>query len=279
LDKLYKDQAKFTEKVLGRLIGHFPLNHSEKIQWTKEYLLCLIKECTEVLDVLDWKHHYHDGRELNLSNLGIECIDIQKYLWGLMTIWGFDYEQFETMYEIKSLEVEQKFFQNNILPKISEISKVCVIDIDGVLCEYPSCFYDWVIQNYSIDVLKHTRNPIEWEKYKNLYREMGGKRNIKPNLVAVDRLQEIKDSGYTIVLLTNRPVHKYKRIYSDTIYWLDKNKIPYDYILWAEDKKISTIFKGNIKVEFAVDDCQSILDEYNSLNIRTFLQIPKLSEL
>jgi uncharacterized HAD superfamily protein len=42
--------------------------------------------------------------------------------------------------------------------------------------------------------------------------------------------------GFKIVILTARPQWQYKRLYGDTIDWLERHNIPADFILFNKDK-------------------------------------------
>ena len=49
-------------------------------------------------------------------------------------------------------------------------------------------------------------------------------------------MRALKKSGYTLVIVTARPQWQYKRLYADTLEWLDKHGVPHDHILFNKDK-------------------------------------------
>ena len=270
MENRFNDQAKFTETVFKTLIGSVPTDNEVRITWTKEYLLCIVKECMEVLDALDWKHHRHEDKIFSLDNLGIELIDIQKFLWGLFRIWGFSYDDFISMYDMKSMEVEAKWYQEHELPNLKSRDKVCLIDIDGVISDYPKCYHNWLAKNgYNVD--ETLQNTILDNQCKNVYRSSGYKKFLPIINGSIEALQKLKDKGYTIVLLTNRPVDEHHRIFYDTIYWLRTNNIPYDYIHWGKGKKICSIHDKCNKIEFAVDDDPIVYSEYKKAGVKAYL--------
>ena len=267
MENQFKDQQKFTERVIG---SKFPLTKEERTQWTKEYLLCIVAECMEVLEQMDWKHHKSEGKQIDLDNLGIEIIDIQKFIWGLSKIWDIDYDKFIDLYDLKTIEVESLWLQNHEIPKLSKQKDVCIIDIDGILNDYPYCFYNWVRDTRGEEVKDYINHPINYEKNKHYYRSSGAKQSIPIREDSKNALIELKNKGYTIVLLTNRPYRRYRRIYGDTIKWLNKNEIPYDYIFWTSDKKILLAAEKLREIKFIVDDNLDICKDFAVLDIKTY---------
>ncbi len=270
METRYNNQHKFTEHVLNKLGCTLPLSDKDKVQWTKEYLLCIVSECMEVLEKLNWKHHKNETKEVNLTELGIEIVDIQKFLWGLLKIWGFSYSDFIELYDLKTIEVEKLWHQEHTLEKLSTKDKICVVDIDGVLTDYPKCFYDWVKNNYDIKIDKETTNPVEYARYKELYRKSGYKRNLPIIESSKEALIKLKNLGYTIVILTNRPYKKYTRLYTDTVLWLNKNEIPYDYIYWSEEEKVLSIIDKCNHIDLFIDDNYNNCKEFELVGIKSY---------
>lgn len=272
LDDLWESQKKFTDRVVKKLDKKLSkFTPEDRVRWTKEYLLCIISECMEVLEQLNWKHHKpNDILDINIKNVAIELVDVQKYLWGLMNIWNISYEEFISAFKEKSYEVEKSFSQNFDLVDIKSNDKNCIIDIDGVLNNYPNCFYDWVREQFDVRLEDYVRDRVKYENYKRQYRLSGAKRFLQPNVESVSALHKLKNLGYTIILLTNRPCNEYKNIISDTFYWLDENYIPYDYVFWAKDRKIISIIDKVGKIDFIVDDNADICIDFENYGIKSY---------
>jgi len=268
MDSRFKDQAEFTQEVLTSKGECFPLTLSSKINWTKEYILYILSECNDLLEQLDWKTHWSTNSVLIESNVGIEIIDIQKFVWGLAKIWNIDLDKFNEMYDLKTAAVRSKWSQENLLTALRECDRSCIIDIDGVLTPYPEYFISWVKKNYNEDIDKN--NIVRWEYYKHLYRESGDKANAPFFSDSREALRKLAQIGYTIVLLTNRPASKYKRIYSDTLKWLQGSQIPYNYIFWTEDRKVLEIIKKCPTIKFIVDDSLETCQEFRSAGIKAY---------
>jgi hypothetical protein len=113
--KMFYRQQKFLDKVLER-DGYDPdaLSVRERTELTKIYVLCLIKEATEVLDDTDWKpHRRHPDRRGLSSYIEVEIIDVFKYCLVLAQIWGMTPECFVAQFHSKSSVVESLFKQKS----------------------------------------------------------------------------------------------------------------------------------------------------------------------
>tara|TARA_Y100000310_G_scaffold120063_1_gene118787 strand:- start:6956 stop:7849 length:894 start_codon:yes stop_codon:yes gene_type:complete len=270
--ELWDIQARFTEKALRGIdkdLSEF--TEEDKVKWTKEYLLYISKEGLEALDELNWKKHSKEYKEVNVHNVKVELIDMQKFLWGLMHIWGMTYGEFETIFKDKSYEVENKWVQNFELKGVNENLKNCIIDIDGVLNNYPDCFFDWVFKEHNISKDELVLNMVKYETYKDLYRISGAKRNLPVNEDSVKALHSLKDEGYSIILMTNRPSIEYKNIIFDTMFWLADNDIPYDYLYWSRNNKIVDAFKQTDNISFIVDDSFEVCRDFENMGIKSYV--------
>lgn len=269
--KLWDIQYRFTEKALKAMDKPLKdFTEEDIVKWTKEYLLYISKEGFGILDELNWKKHSKEIKNPNKTNIKVDLIDMQKYLWGLMIINGISYNDFEETFKDKSYEVEKKWAQNFELKGVNDNKKNCIIDIDGVLNYYPECFFSWVEANYSIDKESLLSNKVAYEKYKDLYRSSGFKRFIAPRISSVGALRELKSLGYSIILMTNRPNLEYKNMFVDTVGWLDDNKIPYDYLYWSRGSKIVDVFNKIENVKFIIDDSPEICTDFRNMGIKAY---------
>lgn len=278
-DEQWNRQRLFTEKVITRLDKPLSeLSEVDRIEWTKQYLLSIHAEADEALHCIPWKRHRKTSlKDLNRGNLMIELIDVQKYLWGLMQVWGMTPEEFEQVYNDKSFEVEHRWFQEHELENIEELGNVAIIDIDGVLNDYPICFYNWVERKDGPDMVKkiiHDR--VAYEILKDEYRSSGIKRMLPVNDSSRKALKVLKNKKIPIILLTDRPYLKIKRISYDTMAWLDSNNIPYDYLFWSHDQSKTHIAKKVKSVSFVVDDKIKTCEQFHELGIRVYLFDPNL---
>lgn len=275
--ELWDIQEVFTRKF-WKTKGGMP-DKGNLVAVTKDYALHLITEVTEVIGELSWKMHRVDSRKLDRDNLLEEMIDCLKFTYGMMQVNGFTWKEVEDEFKRKSAVVDQRFDQEQSFPDLMHWP-VAIIDIDGVLADYPNCFYEFLATTYfvgpgnerlSLSGAKEKYSKMkledrEWAKV--AYRQSGVKRALPVLPGARELLDLLRASGLKIVLLTNRPYSKYYRIYPDTLEWLKANELVYDAILWTHDKGLeATKYFSNIR--FAVDDQDSNVQRLREARIIT----------
>jgi len=257
LKEIFKIQEEFTEKFFekqGLSVNEVRNNKELRIKWNKEYVLALSKEVYEVLDEIDWKMHTSKNTEDVNDNVLEECVDVLKYLFGIIQLNGFSVDQLYEKFIDKSNVVEAKFKQEDVMDSIkASDKKIAFIDIDGVLADWPGGFLEWA----GYDSLKQFKEKVdkkEQYRIKAEYRTCGVKAKLKV-LSGVESFMKRTCEKYSVVLLTARPYKKYFRIYSDTLKWLKDNDICYDAIVFDEEKEKYIINNFNTdQVAFCIDD-------------------------
>jgi hypothetical protein len=265
----------FFKKKLGKKTSELSLE--EKVSWTKNHLLSIVKEAMEVLDEIpNWKEHRNEGdSEFVLSNLTEEIIDVNKFAVGLAQLWGMSSDQYYEEYIRKSIVVEQRWNQEQELNLIDKGAKIVGIDIDGVLGEYHSWFLKFVegafgLQYDTIEALKAKVGTKNYEYIKSEYRQSGIKAHMPAREGASELTYKLKEMGYQIVILTARPYKKYTRIYSDTLEFLKANDIQFDAIIWDEVKHLK-IIKEFPNLEFMIEDTPEIAIEVAKEGYKVFM--------
>jgi hypothetical protein len=257
LKQIFEIQEKFTKKFFakqGLTIDDVRNDKELKVKWNKEYVLALSKEVYEVLDEIDWKMHTSKKSEDVNDNVLEECVDVLKYLFGIIQLNGFSVEDLHQKFIDKSKVVEAKFNQEEVMKKIKESDKeIAFIDIDGVLADWPGGFLKWAGYE-SLTQFKSKVDKKEQYRIKSEYRTCGIKGKLDVLNGAIEFMQETC-KNYNVVLLTARPYKKYFRIYSDTLSWLKENSICYDAIVFDEEKEKYIINNFDPKqVAFCLDD-------------------------
>jgi len=249
--------------------------------WHEKYTLLINKELMEVLDETEFKPHRKiTGKKTVRSNLTEELVDVFKYWMCLCQAHGVTANEIMNEYHRKSNVVKQRFFQERVL---KYDGKIVGVDIDGVLADYPRSFVEFIneqlgttydyrtITSYNI-AEQLGLSTEECARLKHLYRDSGQKRFIPVIEGARQFLDELKYMGYTVVLLTSRPIDKYKRIFADTQYWLAENKLHYDAILFDESKGERLLNEfGRDKVEFFIDDHAPFANGISEAGFRCYL--------
>jgi hypothetical protein len=257
LKEIFKIQKSFTEKFFekqGLSVNEVRNNKELNIKWNKEYVLALSKEVYEVLDEIDWKMHTAKNTEDVNDNVLEECVDVLKYLIGIIHLNGFSVDDLYEKFLDKSNVVEAKFKQEEVMRHIKASDrKIAFIDIDGVLADWPGGFLKWAGYE-SLREFQDNVDKKEQYRIKSEYRVCGVKAKLEV-LSGVSSFMEKICEQYSVVLLTARPYKKYFRIYSDTLKWLKDNDIYYDAIVFDEEKEKYIINNFNTdQVAFCVDD-------------------------
>tara|TARA_R110001592_G_scaffold201208_3_gene450298 strand:+ start:4173 stop:5141 length:969 start_codon:yes stop_codon:yes gene_type:complete len=275
LKEIFKIQEEFTEKFFekqGLSVSEVRNNKELKIKWNKEYVLALSKEVYEVLDEIDWKMHTSKNTEDVNDNVLEECVDVLKYLFGIIQLNGFGVEELYEKFKDKSSVVEAKFHQEEVMEKIKASEKqIAFIDIDGVLADWPGGFLKWAGYK-SLDDFKKNVDKKEQYRIKSEYRTCG----IKSKLDVLDGVKKFMKhtcKEYNVVLLTARPYKKYFRIYSDTLKWLKDNDICYDAIVFDEEKEKYIINNFDPEqVAFCIDDDISNANKLHDSGFKIYLK-------
>jgi hypothetical protein len=265
-DQIFEIQKKFTEKFFetkfdNKFLSELKNKRELLVKWNKEYIISIIKETTELLDEIDWKMHLNKLGEDNRENFLEESIDIMKYLFGLLIINEFSVEDIYKKFIDKSFVVEAKLKQNEAINKIRKNNKrkIAIIDIDGVIFEYPENLINFVNAKLNEDFnnIKSLKNKLGKNFYiiKKEFRNLGFESDGNVKEFAKSFLNKLSEKKYFIILLTARPYKKFFRIYADTFKWLEKNEILFDAIIW-EDKKADFIVNNfnNLNIKFCIDD-------------------------
>ena len=257
-----KDMLKDTRKVeLGKIEG------KELISITEKYILSMHKELSEVLDGLDWKEHRKDNQPQVRSNIIEELIDVQKYVWGLMQIWNVDVEEFISEFEKKTFVVNERWRMEKYILG----DKIIVCDIDGVLYQHDKNFREWIEQAkpHMKDSSKKD-NALAWEESKWEFRDSEQHRYGDAYKENIQALNELKNKGWDIVLMTYRPKKVFTSLEYDTLYWLKANGVPYDKLIWAAYEKYFYMRDEMRNAEIFIDDEYGTCKLVSSLGKRVY---------
>ena len=260
MQEIWDKQKEFNDKFFsskGKDINN--LSMDDKQVYTKDFILHLIKEATEVLDEIKWKMHRNENEKKVIeSNLLEEIIDVFKYAMGLCQIWGIGLDQFRSEFKRKSDVVEKRFAMEYDLSLIDQQSKKCVIDVDDVLADSTPYWLDFVnkIYNTNYKNFKEARCLMDKKDYlssKHEFRISGQKLSIPAKENAVYLVRLLNSAGYKVIILSSRPYEKYHRIYADTLTWLNNNKFEFD-ALFFDNRKHEKILNKFKHIDFMIED-------------------------
>lgn len=271
LERLWNLRRDFTVDVLQRTRGLTieDLHPDDIASLTRLYALSMHKELGEALDDVNWKEHRkREGPEV-AENVLEELIDVQKFLWGLMQIWGFSVDDFMRAYLAKDYVIKQRLKMSN-----RELTEpVWVVDLDDVLYDYGASFSEWLKEHrpYMANLTKRD-NALLWEEAKHAYRQSHAKRDGGVNEGNVDALWRAKAEGVagSVVLMTARPIRLYKGMECDTLVWLDKHKVPVDRIIWSAYEKAFYMREEMQRAEVFIDNEYETCVAVEALGKRTY---------
>jgi isopropylmalate/homocitrate/citramalate synthase len=111
LENMFEEQKSF------ELTFCDPDNDSfdRKIEHTRELVLYLHKELSEVLDTLSWKLHRKQEYRMDRAHYVEELVDCQKYLLNLCIIWKVSPEEFMQSFMEKSKVVKERYKNEKII--------------------------------------------------------------------------------------------------------------------------------------------------------------------
>jgi uncharacterized HAD superfamily protein len=154
--------------------------------------------------------------------------------------------------------------------------KICAIDLDGVLCEYPNDWICYVREKTDLDVttLVESKAGLSWTQYEDLkkqYRLSGRKSRLKVVSGAQELLNNLRKQGYLIIILTSRPIYEYPEVFRDTLLWLKNNKIAHDLLFGGGKDKHIQILKYFPDLKFMIEDNSSIAYKIATAGYRCYL--------
>lgn len=252
LDLIWAIQQRFTQNFISS-----SASRDEKIRYTKEMLLHLIAEVDELLNAVgNWKmHRIAPEKLMSRYSLVEEAVDIFKFLLNVLLSWGVMPDEFFEAFKRKSALVEIRYDMERRALAIH--NRVAVVDIDGVLNEYPASLLQFIAKKTGRECASLAEAKKElgllYDKIKHEFRESGLEAQQLPRPEAKKLLDWLRANNYSIVLLTSRPATEYRCIEVDTLEWLKKHELPYDLVLFAEDK-LREVRRRGWKVRFVLED-------------------------
>ena len=249
------------------------LTEDDRVRLTKEYIEYLHSELVEVLNNVPWKKHRFTGVS-NRDALLEELVDVQKFLFGLMMIWGVNPGELSRAFMRKSDIVEQRFKQDHLLPRQVTSDKVVLVDIDDVVANWEQGFYDWAYDQHPElepdDFLSHV-DPGLRQRLKDEMHAAGGMKSLTLLNGTIEAVNLLRQHGYTIVWLTARPIGKHPRLVGDTVTWLQDMDLPTEYIYYSDLNKHVFVAEKFPRAVALFDDNPEIVAHAREFGIDAYL--------
>lgn len=129
----------------------------------------------------------------------------------------------------------------------NQVRPVVAVDLDGTLGEYHNEFRIFAEKYWNRPMPMHWQGQGDFETYlgmskiehrqaKLAYRQGGFKRFQPAYGGAGPFMRQLKNLGIEVWICTTRPWQRLDNIDPDTRFWLDRNNIPYEGVVFGDDK-------------------------------------------
>lgn len=222
-----------------------PLGDNTVEEWTRQLLLGMSTEMSEMLSRIQWKVHVVDDKLISRDNVHREIIDLFKYVLSLAELWGMTAEDVLRMSGMKTRELKLKREFEAWEPG----DTVLLLDMDGTIADWRTTFIQWVSgRGYDCNPDSGSQMAIEvdlgipYDEYETLkwdFEAEGGYRTVAPIHENIHLVQEHIEAGYEIAVFTARPNDKFGRVWTDSYQWLVQHCTIPDYFAIGRDRRIS----------------------------------------
>lgn len=80
------------------------MTEAQREKWTKEFIVCILDECSEVLGQINWKHWKKTRQPVDMHEVRFEVIDLLHFVLSLAVVWGMTADDVAAYYIAKSDE-------------------------------------------------------------------------------------------------------------------------------------------------------------------------------
>lgn len=200
---------------------------------SKDLILGLYEEAGELSrEVTRFKAHILKGRPVERINVADEAADVLKYTIAIAQLYGVTAEEMFIAFMRKSDVVEDRARGQRTELEVN--TRLIVSDLDNVIADLRPWQAKMSEAQGGAPMNDRTVQLLESLKA-DMYRG-GGFRDMPAIEGAVEGMRTLREMGYKIILVTARPQWQYKRVYADTLHWLQEHGIVYDNILFEKDK-------------------------------------------
>jgi len=159
--------------------------------------------------------------------------------------------------------------------RLEKEQKVCSIDVDGILVNYPFCWIEFINKksDNNFSNLSEAKKGLSYSEYRILkiqYRESGAKATLPVIKGASKFVKILQENGFKVILMTARPYRKHRRIWKDTMEWLKTNNINPDGMIWQKEKHWSVLQEFPY-MSFMVEDNAEIANQVARIGYKVYV--------
>lgn len=209
------------------------MNEVDKRSASSDYILSLYEEVSELQRVIsNYKKHILVNNEVDLGNAAEEIADIIKLTVSVAQLYGIAPEQLVDAVERKTNVISAR--AEGQRTTLQSDTKLLCVDMDHVICDLTPFEKEQNLIKGNAPMNAHTMRMME--AWKTNWFKTGRFLELSPVEGASEALKVIRSWGWKIVVITARPQWQHKRIYADTLEWLQRYEMEHDLILFNKDK-------------------------------------------
>jgi len=179
-----------------------------------------------------YKRHILRASKVDRHAVAFECADVLKTMLAQAQLHGVTLGELVDAFTQKTEAVRQKALAEHL--ELSESCRVLCVDVDDVICDLEP-WRDELKKLGPVEAAAALRLEAS-EDMKNAFYSGGRFREMAAVPGAAEGLARVSAAGVKIVLITARPQWQYKRLHSDTVYWLNREGMTYDLLLFSRNK-------------------------------------------
>ena len=280
IDDLFNRQKVFNDLFYNS----DTMSEKQKEEITKSLSLALHAEVSSLVSGLNYRDHTNEIVPVNKTKILYESVDVFRYVLAILNLWKISSDQFVSAFHDKDL-----FLHTRHQSSQSQWSgqNVIIFDLDDVIIEFRTGFIEWLERTHN---LKIDRNSSEYyttaevmaaglnpeQVFFDFIRERE-LRSLAPNSDMISVIDQLRDAGYWIHILTARPRENLLCCY-DTFHWINESGLQYDRISFSSEKYrwlTQSDYFDSGKVVCAVDDSAKHAAEYAKHGIHVY--VPRAS--
>lgn len=274
IDELFAMQKTYNQKIFS---DDMDINDIER--HTQHLALCAHAEISSLISATKYrKHHTHKaGLNPDEHRIVYESVDVIRYIMAILNLWNIDSDRFENAFYRKDIYLNTR---KRIDDNPWDGRPVVIVDVDDVIVDFRAGFSKWLNKAYSVAADVHsssyyfiddlTDNDLNPERVFLDFVDKGGFFELDPISGAIKFLNDLRDRGYWIHMLTARPSGNLSCFY-DTYEWLDRHDIPFDDLSFSAEKFrwcAQSVYYDTDSIVWTLDDSPKHATEYASHGLR-----------
>lgn len=263
------------------------LSEREREEITKTFALSLHAEVSEIASAINFKDHRRTVLPVDRNKLLYKSVDAFRYILAVLNLWDIDAQTFIEACEDKDLFLHRRHAEGEVP---WDGRPVVIFDVDDVIAEFRSGFFSYLFNKWGIRADLNDRQyystaelqavGLDSDTAFSSFISDGGFRSLEVCREAVDAMDQCRQEGYWVQLLTARPAANLKCFY-DTHHWLHQMAIPYDRLAFSPEKYLwltGQEFFAAGKVACVIDDSSKHSAEFAKHGVRAIVPIKPYNE-